>query len=85
MGIINLVIKLLSNRVSLIILLLVGIVIGVYLVQNTQIFNSRASSNVADAFEIKDANGNLIQCNGNTCYTETDRVDIRLKNVSVLE
>lgn len=85
MGILGIPLKLLTSKLGLIVLLLLGIVIGVYLVQNTQIFRSRASVNVNAAFEIKDANGSEIYCNGNTCYTDSDRVEIKLKDVSVLE
>lgn len=87
MGIIGTFVKLIANKSSLIViaLLAIGIVIGVQLVQHTQIFRSRASVNVNAAFEIKDANGNEIYCDGNTCYTDSDRVEVRLKDVSVLE
>lgn len=71
------------------IILMVGIPVGVLLVQKTQILKSKASSSpILDAFEIKDANGNLLTCDGNTnpptCTTSTLDITIRVKDLDAL-
>lgn len=75
------------SRLQIIIfgLLLIGIVAGVYLVQVQQIFKSKAAVNVNQAFEIKDDRGNIINCDGTNCYTNSEEVNIKLKDKSVLE
>ena len=73
----------------LIIILAVGLVTGLYLVQHPQIFKPKASSSpILDAFEIKDADGNVLNCDGNTnpptCTTSTQDVTIRVKDLNAL-
>ncbi len=74
-----------KKQIIFIVLILVGIAVGVYLVQVQQIFKSKAAINVNQAFEIKDSSGNVINCNGSTCYTNSQEVQIKLKDKSVLE
>ncbi|MCR4305594.1 MAG: hypothetical protein NUV73_00745 [Candidatus Daviesbacteria bacterium] len=68
--------------------LIVGVGVGVYLVQTQQILKSKASSNFVDAFEFKDANGNILTCDGSTnpptCTTATLDIQVRVKDVSPL-
>lgn len=66
-------------------LLLLGVVISVYLVQEQQIFKSKAAIDVSAALEIKDHQGNSINCSGTTCYTNSDSVTIRIKDIKVLQ
>lgn len=69
-------------KLLLTILLLVGIGIGVYLVQFQQIFKPKAAVNASQAFEIKDDQGNIINCTGNTCYTNSFDVTVRVKDLT---
>ena len=76
-------------QIILIIILGVGLIAGLYLVQHPQIFRPKASSSpVLDAFEIKDAEGNVLNCDGNTnpptCTTSTTEVEIRVKDLEAL-
>lgn len=76
------------------IVLLVGLFVGVYLVQRQQQIKSRASTpertNLLQAFEFKDANGNVLQCTPAqdsepvTCTTSTLDINVRLKDSSAL-
>ena len=68
-----------------VLLLLIGIAAGVYLIQFQHIFKSRAAVDINQAFEIKDNSGNIINCNGTTCYTNSSEINIKLKDKSVLE
>ncbi len=69
-----------------IVLLVVGLIVGVVLVQNRQIFSSRASSNVAAAFDIKDAQtGATINCTNDNgtyvCKTSASQVSFRVQSL----
>lgn len=68
--------------------LIVGVGVGVYLVQTQQILKSKATTNFIDAFEIKDANDNILTCDGSTtpptCTTSTLDIKVRVKDVSPL-
>lgn len=70
-------------------MLIVGIGVGVYLVQRQQIIKSKASAgNFVNAFEIKDKNGNTIQCDSSTnpptCSTNTLDISVRVKDLNPL-
>lgn len=72
-----------------VLLLIAGIIVGVYLVQKQQLFKSKASSApIIDALEIKDNNGKIINCDSNTnpptCEISDPNITIRLKDTSVL-
>lgn len=77
-------IRLHLKSLLIIILLLAGLVVGVYLVQTKQIFKSRAFTDVNEAFEMTDDLGNNLKCGGDTCETESLRVNIRIKDVPAL-
>lgn len=68
--------------------LIVGVGVGVYLVQTQQILKSKASSNFVNAFEFKDKDGNIIQCDGNTspptCTTKSLDIQVKVKDVNSL-
>lgn len=77
--------------VVLFIVLIAGIGIGIYLLQNPQIFRSKASlsgANWINAFEITDASGKPIICETSleipTCPTTTLTVNFKLKDLSLL-
>ncbi len=60
-------------------ILLVGLVVGLVLVGRQQILKTRAEADITQAFEIKDAQGNKINCTNNICDVETLDVTIQLK------
>lgn len=77
--------------IAVIILFTVGIGIGVYLVRQQQTIKSRASGgagNFVNAFEIKDQNGNIINCDASTnpptCTTNTLDITVRVKDTAPL-
>ncbi len=76
-------------QVLFILLLLAGIGIALYLVQNPQILKSRASGgSFINAFEFKDKDGNLIKCDSSTtpptCTTKSLDIQVRVKDVNAL-
>ncbi len=75
--------------VIVVLLLVVGMGEGVYLVQRQQIIKSKASAgSFVNAFEIKDKNGNTIQCDSSTnpptCTTKTLDISVRVKDLNPL-
>ncbi len=75
------------NKVSIIVLLIIGLVTAVYLSQNPQIFKSKASVNVANAFEIKDSQtGEIINCRQENsqyyCQTNAQQVSFTIKDLN---
>ena len=69
--------------------LLVGLGVGVYLVQRQQTIKSKASAgSFVNAFEIKDSNGNVITCDGSTypptCTTPTLDISVKVKDKTLL-
>lgn len=76
-------------QILFILLLLIGMGIALYLVQNPQILKSRASgASFVNAFEFKDKDGNLISCDSSTtpptCTTKTLEINVRIKDVNAL-
>lgn len=75
-------------QIAVVLLLLVGVGIGLYLIRNPQIFRPRASTHVVNAFEFKDAEGNLIRCdtstNPPTCVTPTLDISVSIKDSTLL-
>ncbi|OGE26228.1 hypothetical protein A3C26_02770 [Candidatus Daviesbacteria bacterium RIFCSPHIGHO2_02_FULL_39_12] len=53
-------------KLLMILLLMAGLISLIYLVQNTQIFKSRANEQLYNAIEVTDGEGNNI-CQGNKC------------------
>lgn len=76
------------KQIILMVVLLLSLVTGIFLVLRPQIFRSRAAQNFINAFEVKDAKGNIINCDGNqnppVCTTSTLDVSIKLKDLNVL-
>ncbi len=69
--------------------LVVGVGVGVYLVQRQQVVKSKASAgNFVNAFEIKDKDGNVINCDSNTspptCTTKTLDITVKVKDKTLL-
>ncbi len=74
------------KSVLIIILIIIGLFLSLYLVSRQQIFKSKASSQIWQAFEITDEYGNPIICDeNNTCITKTLKVNLKLKDLSPLQ
>lgn len=65
-------------------ILLIGIVVGVILVQRQQILKSRADVDIQNAFEIRDIEGNSLECSSNSCQTESLDIQIKIKDLNSL-
>lgn len=78
--------KILKQRKSLIVImvLLVGIILGVFLVQRPQIFKSKAGNEVFNAFEVKNSKGQTLQFTDNpgTRIYQTDDLNV---NINVMD
>lgn len=74
-------------QIVAVVILLVGLIAGIYLVQKTQIFKPKAAvgDRILNAFEITDRDGNLLPCQMEgdpptpTCQTSNLEVKIKLK------
>jgi hypothetical protein len=76
-------------QLVIMLLLIIAIPLSIILVQNTQVFKSRAySSPILDALEFKDANDNIINCDASvsppTCTTQTPDITVTIKNLDPL-
>lgn len=79
-------------NLAVILLILVSLPIAIYLVRskNTTNIQSKASSSIISAFEIRDSNGKIARCIENTengipvCEVETLEFSMTLKDPSVL-
>lgn len=69
-----------NNKLRLIslIVLIIGLIVGVFLIQKPQIFKSRANIDVSSAFSISGNQGESVNCSGNTCETEATDVTIEV-------
>lgn len=76
--------------IVLFVLLIVGIVIGVYLVQHPQIFRPKASegNQIIPVLEMKDSQGKEINCDASvnppSCETETQDITIKVRDWNTL-
>lgn len=69
-------------QLIVVVILLVGLVVGLYLVQRTQIFKPRATGEtILNAFDITDVNGSPLPCRmeGNTPTCDTSSLDVKIK------
>lgn len=80
-------------HILLIIVLLIGLVGGVYLVQRSELFKTKSkatASEILEAVEIRDANGNPLQCDTSTdpnlptCTTTTKDISVTVKKSDAL-
>lgn len=75
--------------IIIIFVLVIGVGVGVYLVQRQQTMKSKAAAgSFVNAFEIKDKDGNVIQCDGSTnpptCTTKSLDVTVKVKDKTLL-
>ena len=70
------------------IVLLIGLAVGLYLIKGQTSLKSKASSNLIQAFEIKDGNNNPVNCEGNKtppeCNISTQDIYIKVKDLESL-
>lgn len=78
-------------HIALIIILLTGIVVGVYLIKQKGFFTFRSKAEqpeILNALELTDQDGNPLECNGAvtpiTCTTSTLYIKVKMKNKSAL-
>ncbi len=74
-------------KIFLIILLVSGTIIGVYLVQNKQIFKSKASQEIYNAFEFSQTTNQgqvPVSCSGNSCTTNSLDIQVKVKDLQNL-
>lgn len=73
------------KTILIVILLISGIIAGVILVQNPQIFRPKASEEIYNAIEVKDEEGNSL-CSENECEIQDPNSPIKFNiNVGRLE
>lgn len=74
------------KSVLIIILIIVGLFLSLFLVSKQQIFKSKASIKIWQAFEITDEYGNQITCDDNNiCITKSTKINIKLIDLSPLQ
>lgn len=66
------------------ILLLVGLGLALYLVQQQVLLRSKGAGEVTSAFEITDPQGSPLPCSGDTCETQSLDVQVKLKDLEAL-
>ena len=75
-------------QVIIAIVLFLALVIGVFLIQRQTTIKSRASSNLIQAFDIKDANDKEVNCDGSKnppeCNITTQEISIKVKDLELL-
>lgn len=71
--------------IGLTVVLLIGLVVGVVLVQRQQILKSRASLQAYNAFNVASGEaGKYVNCSGNVCETNTLNITISVRDLQAL-
>lgn len=76
-------IKVSKKQIIITVILLLGIIVGVFLVQKQQILKSRADVDVTEGLQVKDVEGNDITCSEDVCETEADEVTIEVTDPNI--
>ena len=66
------------------IVLLGGLALSLYLVQQQVLLRSKGAGEITSAFEITDGQGTQLTCSGDTCETRSLDVQIKLKDIEAL-
>lgn len=78
----------LALGVLLILVLGAGLIGAVYMLQQQQNLKSKAATNIIQAFDIKDDQGNSLSCDGSTnpptCTTSSLDIKIKIKDLNIL-
>lgn len=72
-------------QILIVFVLVVGLVLGIYLVTHPQIFKSRAATDILQAFEVTDEQGNQVPCINGVCRTHSLKLNIRVKDLAPLQ
>ncbi len=72
------------KQIIILILIILGLILGLYLVKQPQIFKSRATTNIYDAFDITDDQGNKIYCSDNICTTHSLNINLKITDPALL-
>lgn len=73
-----------TKQLVILSILVLGLITGVVLVQQTQILEKQASEEALSAFEVTDSEGNPLICSGDTCETNSLEVEIKVKDLNKL-
>lgn len=74
------------RSIMIILLLIAGLLAGVYLVQKQQLFKSKASSEVNSAIKATDENGKELEYQGNSTFkTDSRKINIGIKDLQQLK
>lgn len=73
-----------KSQLFILALLLFGLVVGVVLVQEQQLFRKEAATDPYGAFEVTDPGGNPLLCDGDTCETNSLEVKIKVRDLERL-
>lgn len=73
----------LGNLLILAILAL-GLIVGVTLVQQPQLFEKKAEQDVYKAFQVTDPGGNPLLCSQDTCQTNSTEIKIKVRDLDLL-
>jgi hypothetical protein len=66
------------TAVASLVILLIGLGVGIFLVQTKHVFKSRADEDITSRLETRDASGQLVRCENNICTTDSDTVTVKL-------
>lgn len=74
-------IKLSKKQIIILLILLLGLAVGLYLVQTKQIFKSRANTDIQNAVTVKDGNGNPIgpESDSDGPYYQVNTEDVNIQ------
>lgn len=72
-------------EIIVLIILLIGLAVSLWLVGQETLLKSKAAVDTTEAFEIRDSQGNIINCANNTCDIQSLDITIELKDPSLLE
>lgn len=72
----------------LLVIILIGLVVGIYLLQTQKIFKSKASNNMMNAFEFNNNKNQVLNCDGSVnppvCNTNSLDVTVQVKDLEEL-
>ncbi len=80
---------LLKNKKTILVnmVVLLGIIAGIYLIREAQVLKSRAEQDLSGSFsvsQVKDGQDQGVNCNGETCNVSSLDVNIKVKDLNNL-
>lgn len=73
------------KSILILLVLAIGLVSSIYLVTHPQIFKSKAATDISQAFEISDDQGNKVSCTENVCQTSALKINIKIRDLGLFE